>query len=142
MSERFISADPDARQLDIFGEQLSDKEREELEKAVQQDKELITRTITVNRPRTTRKDISLENLRIEETVIDPEGINLDDYVCIGSEQTNKLAYKPAEFYVKRTIRRKFALKNQLQIANEEHSYRPTIVIAPFLKAQYINVWLM
>ena len=130
MSERFISADPDARQLDIFGEQLSDKEREELEKAVQQDKELITRTITVNRPRTTRKDISFENLRIEETVIDPEGINLDDYVCIGSEQTNKLAYKPAEFYVKRTIRRKFALKNQLQIANEEHSYRPTIVIAP------------
>lgn len=130
MSERFISADPDARQLDIFGEQLSDKEREELEKAAQQDKELVTRTITVNKPRTTRKDISLENLRVEETVIDPEGINFDEYVCIGSEQTNKLAYKPAEFYVKRTIRRKFALKNQLQIANEEQKDKPTIRIAP------------
>ncbi len=130
MSERFISTDPDSRQLDIFGEQLSDEEREELEKASHQDKELITRTITVNKPRTTRKDISLENLRIEETIIDPEGINLDDYVCIGSEQTNKLAYKPEEFYVKRTTRRKFALKSGLQIAQEEQKQRSTVVIAP------------
>ena len=33
MSERFINSDPDSRQLDIFGEQLSDNEREELERA-------------------------------------------------------------------------------------------------------------
>ena len=130
MSERFISSDPDSRQLDIFGEQLSDKEREELEKAACQDKELVTRTIIASKPRTTRKDISLENLRVEETVIDPEGINFDDYVCIGSEQTNKLAYKPAEFYIKRTTRRKFALKNQLQIAEEGQKDRSTVVIAP------------
>ena len=93
MSERFISADPNARQLDIFGEQLSQAERDELEKASQQDKELVTRTITEKKSRSTRKDISMENLRIEETIIDPEGINFDDYVCIGSEQTNKLAFK-------------------------------------------------
>ena len=130
MSERFISSDPDSRQLDIFGEQLTEEEKEELEKAAQQDKELVTRTFIVNKPRSTRKDISMENLRVEETVIDPEGINLDDYVCIGSEQTNKLAYKPAEFYIKRTTRRKFALKNQLQIANEEQKDRQTVVIAP------------
>jgi transposase len=130
MSERFISSDPDSRQLDIFGEQLSEEEKEELEKAAQQDKELVTRTITVNKPRSTRKDISMENLRIEETIIDPEGINLDDYVCIGSEKTNKLAFKPAEFYIKRITRRKFALKNHLQIANEEQKDRQTVVIAP------------
>ncbi len=130
MSERFISADPDARQLDIFGEQLSQTERDELEKAAQKDKELVTRTIITSKPRTPRKDISLENLRVEETVIDPEGINFDDYVCIGSDQTNKLAYKPAEFYIKRTTRRKFALKNQLQIAEEGQKDRSTVVIAP------------
>ena len=130
MSERFISSDPDSRQLDIFGEQLSQAERNELEKSSQQDKELVTRTITVKKSRNTRKDISMENLRIEETVIDPEGINLDDYVCIGSEQTNKLAFKPAEFYIKRTTRRKFALKNHLQLANEEEKGRSTVVIAP------------
>ncbi len=130
MSERFISADPNARQLDIFGEQLSEEEKEKLEKEAQQDKEQITRTITVNKPHNTRKDISLDNLRIEETIIDPEGINYDDYVCIGSEQTNKLALRPGEFYIKRTTRRKFALKNHLQIANEEQQDRQTVVIAP------------
>lgn len=129
MSERFISPDPDTRQLDIFGEQLSDEEREELEKAAHQEKELITRTITVNKTRAPRKDISMENLRVEETIIDPEGINLDDYVCIGSEQTNKLAFK-CEFYVKRITRRKFALKNQLQVANQEQKDKQTVVIAP------------
>ena len=70
-SERFISTDPNVRQLDIFGEPLSDREKAELEKAAQQEQELITRTITVNKPRTPRKDISLEGLRVEETIIDP-----------------------------------------------------------------------
>ena len=130
MSERFISADPDARQLDMFGEQLSDKEKEELEKAAEQEQELITRTITARKPRNPRKDISLENLRIEETVIEPEGIDFDDYVRIGSEETNKLAYKPAEFYVKRTIRRKYALKSQSENPDEREKERPAVVIAP------------
>ena len=111
-SERFISTDPNARQLDIFGEPLSDREKAALEKAAQQEQELITRTITVNKPRTPRKDISLEGLRVEETIIDPEGINDQEYVCIGSEETSRLALKPAEFYIKKTIRRKYVLKNQ------------------------------
>lgn len=130
MSERFISADPDARQLDIFGEQLSDKEREELEKAAEQEQELITRTITSKRPRAPRKDISLENLRVEETVIEPEDIDHNEYVCIGSEETNKLAYKPAEFYVKRTIRRKYALKGSSAGTGDQEKQMPSVVIAP------------
>jgi len=128
MSERFISSDPDTRQLDIFGEQLSDKEKEELEKAAAQEQKLITSTLTTKTSHTPRKDISLENLRVEETVIDPEGINPEEYVCIGSEVTNRLAYKPAEFYVKRIIRRKFALKNQSEQQNEGKE-RPTILTA-------------
>ena len=128
MSERFINSDPDSRQLDIFGEQLSDKEKEELEKAASQEQKLIASTLTTKTSRTPRKDISLENLRVEETVIDPEGINPEEYVCIGSDVTNKLAYKPAEFYVKRIIRRKFALKNQSE-QQSEGKERPTILIA-------------
>lgn len=130
MSERFINSDPDSRQLDIFGEQLSDKEKEELESAAKQEQELITRTVAVSKPRTTRKDISFENLRVEETTIEPEGIDFEEYVCIGAEQTNRLAYKPAEFYVKRTIRKKYALKNQSTELEEQQEERPTIVIAP------------
>ena len=61
MSERFINSDPDSRQLDIFGEQLSDNEREELERAAKQEQELITRTITANKPRTPRKDVSFDD---------------------------------------------------------------------------------
>ena len=130
MSERFINTDPDSRQLDIFGEQLSDNEREELERAAAQEQELITRTVTANKPRTPRKDISFENLRIEETTIEPEGINFEEYVCIGTEETNRLAYKPAEFFVKRTIRKKYALKNQLTELEDEEEKRPSVVIAP------------
>jgi len=130
MSERFINSDPDSRQLDIFGEQLSDNEREELERAAAQEQELITRTVTANKPRTPRKDISFENLRIEETTIEPEGINFEEYVCIGTEETNRLAYKPAEFFVKRTIRKKYALKNQLTELEDEEEKRPSVVIAP------------
>ncbi len=129
-SERFISSDPDARQLDIFGEQLSDSEIAQLEKAAKQEEELITNTVSAKKARTPRKDISLENLRVEETIIDPEGINFDEYVCIGSEVTDKLAYKPAEFYIKRTTRRKFALKNQPQELNQQQKERSTVVIAP------------
>ena len=130
MSERFINTDPDSRQLDIFGEQHSDNEREELERAAAQEQELITRTVTANKPRTPRKDISFENLRIEETTIEPEGINFEEYVCIGAEETNRLAYKPAEFFVKRTIRKKYALKNQLTELEDEEEKRPSVVIAP------------
>jgi flagellar biosynthesis chaperone FliJ len=130
MSERFINSDPDSRQLDIFGEQLSDNEREELERAATQEQELITRTVTANKPRTPRKDISFEGLRVEETTIEPEGINFEEYVCIGAEETNRLAYKPAEFFVKRTIRKKYALKNQLTELEDEEEKRPSVVIAP------------
>ncbi|HHV03051.1 MAG TPA: IS66 family transposase [Bacteroidales bacterium] len=128
-SERFISTDPNVRQLDIFGEALSDREKAELEKAAQQEQELITRTITVNKPRTPRKDISLEGLRVEETIIDPEGINDQEYVCIGSEETSRLALKPAEFYIKKTIRRKYVLKNQSDRINGENE-SSTVLIAP------------
>lgn len=130
MSERFINSDPDSRQLDIFGEQLSDNEREELERAAAQEQELITRTVTANKPRTPRKDISFEGLRVEETTIEPEGINFEEYVCIGAEETNRLAYKPAEFFVKRTIRKKYALKNQLTELEDKQAKRPSVVIAP------------
>ena len=68
-SERFISTDPNVRQLDIFGEALSDQEKAALEKAAQQEQELITKTITVNKPRTPRKDISLEGLRVERQLL-------------------------------------------------------------------------
>ena len=128
-SERFISTDPNVRQLDIFGEALSDQEKAALEKAAQQEQELITKTITVNKPRTPRKDISLEGLRVEETIIDPEGINDQEYICIGTEETNRLALRPAEFYIKRTIRRKYVLKNQSdQVPGAKES--PTVLIAP------------
>ena len=128
-SERFIPTDPQVRQLDIFGEPLSEQEQTEWEKAAQQEQELITRTITVNRQRTPRKDISLEGLRVEETIIDPEGINEQEYVCIGSEETSRLALKPAEFYIRKTIRRKYVLKNQSD-RNHEENESSTVLIAP------------
>lgn len=130
MSERFIAANPDERQLDLFGDQLSDEEKRELDKAASQEDDIITKTINVKKPHTPRKEVSMDNLRVEETIIDPEGINDDEYVCIGSEVTNKLAIKPAEFYIKRTIRRKYALKNQVSTDDQDKNKRATVLIAP------------
>ena len=128
-SERFIPTDPNVRQLDIFGASLSEQEKAALEKAAEQEQEIITRTITVKKQRTPRKDISLEGLRVEETIIDPEGINLEDYVCIGAEETSRLALRPAEFYIKKIIRRKYVLKNQADKLTEEKD-TPVVLIAP------------
>jgi len=130
MSERFIAANPDERQLDLFGEPLSEAEKEELDKAACQEADNLTRTIKVKKPHTPRKEVSMENLRVEETILDPEGINEEEYVCIGSDITNKLAISPAEFYIKRTIRRKYALKDQTAAADQDKNNQPTILIAP------------
>ena len=50
MSERFIAANPDERQLDLFGDQLSDEEKRELDKAASQEDDIITKTINVKKP--------------------------------------------------------------------------------------------
>jgi transposase len=54
-----------------------------------------------------------EHLRREEEVVEPEGID-ENWTRIGEEVTEILEHKPGELYVRRIIRPKYALKNELQ----------------------------
>ena len=63
MSEKFIPEDPNSRQLELFGDELSLEEKEALEKQAKEEDILLTKTIKVHKKRTPRKDPSWDNLR-------------------------------------------------------------------------------
>ena len=93
MSEKFIPSDPQARQLDLFGDTLTEQEQQEISQAVQKEDELLTRTIKVKKSRTPRKDPSLENLREEVQEIYPTQKDDPRYEYIGEDVTRANARK-------------------------------------------------
>jgi len=107
-SERFIPSDPNQRKIDFDG---LDVLPEEEELAKDADKELLA--YKRRRPqKEKKKPVRLplpEDLRREEEVIEPEGIN-DNWTRIGEEVTEVLEHKPGELYVRRIIRPKYAVK--------------------------------
>lgn len=73
-----------------------------------------------------------ENLRREEEIIEPEGIDRN-WVRIGEGVTEQLEHKPGELFVRRIIRPKYALKKDQQLAQEtsgEESRDKAVKIAP------------
>jgi len=73
-----------------------------------------------------------EQLRREVEVIEPEGID-ETWVRIGEEVTEQLEHKPGELNVRRIIRPKYALKRDLQLAQEtsgEEGQEKAVKIAP------------
>jgi transposase len=73
-----------------------------------------------------------ENLRREEEIIEPEGID-ENWVRIGEEVTEQLEHKPGELYVRRIIRHKYALKKEIQLQQEldvDGILNKTVMIAP------------
>lgn len=108
-SERFIPEDPNQRKIDFDGLELLPEEEECVRKA---DKELIA--YERSKPQNNKKKpvrLSLpEDLRREDEVIEPEGIN-ESWVCIGQEVTEVLEHKPGELYVRRIVRPKYVVKS-------------------------------
>lgn len=74
-------------------------------------------------PRTAKRMVLPEHLERREVIIDPQG-DLSGYKIIGSEQTEVLVIEPVRMWVKRIIRRKWALKDSRDIT------RPGILEAP------------
>ena len=129
MTEKFIPEDPNKRQLELFGDELSLEEKEALEKQAKEEDILLTKTIKVHKKRTPRKDPSWDNLREEEVILEPKEKDDDRYVYIDSEESKKLAFIPGELYVKKIIRKKYALKEEIQ-GTEETEFLPSVTIAP------------
>ena len=115
-SEKFIPQDPAQRQLDFDGLDILPEEEEVAKEAA---KEIITYERT--KPEKIKKQpvrMPLpEHLRRQEEVIEPEGID-SNWTRIGEEVTEILEHKPGELFVRRIIRPKYALKNELQRLQE------------------------
>ena len=127
-SEKNLPIDPNALTPGLFDDLLSEQEQEALSKEAEKIDEKITKTITVKvSSRKKVNAIDTSKLEVVETVVEPENINLDEYVRLGEEVTDKLIHIPAKIYIQRTIRPQYVLKSSLQIENPEQQ---TFIIAP------------
>jgi len=115
-SEKFIPQDPAQRKLDFDGLDILPEEEATAKEAA---KEIIT--YERKKPEKIKKQpVRMpipEHLRREVEVIEPEGID-ENWTRIGEEVTEILEHKPGELYVRRIIRPKYALKNELQRLQE------------------------
>ncbi len=130
-SEKYIPSDPAQRKLDFDGIDILPEEETVIKASAN---EIITYKRTrVEREKKQPVRMPLpEHLRREEEIIEPEGID-DLWVRIGEEVTEQLEHKPGELYVRRIIRPKYALKKDLQLAQEasgEENQDKNIKIAP------------
>lgn len=138
MSEKNLPVDP--MQLNLFEtEPMSEEEQVELRKAVEQQEQTITRTITVSKP--ARKPIDTTRLPVEEINIYPDGTTTpdgslkDEYVEIGTEETLRMETVPARVYVVKTIRHKVMLRSDVADRNPEDRriMTPALPLVPVSK---------
>ena len=130
-SEKYIPSDPAQRKLDFDGIDILPEEETVIKASAN---EIITYKRTrVEREKKQPVRMPLpENLRREEEIIEPEGID-ENWVRIGEEVTEQLEHKPGELFVRRIIRPKYALKKDQQLAQEtsgEESRDKAVKIAP------------
>ena len=138
MSEKNLPVDP--MQLNLFEtEPLSDEEQKGLDKAVEEQEQTITRTITVSKP--ARKPIDTTRLPVEEINIYPDGTTTeegslkDEYVEIGTEETLRMETVPAKVYVVKTIRHKVMLRSDAadKYPEDRKILTPALPLVPIAK---------
>lgn len=73
---------------------------------------------TATRPRQDRAPRLPENLPVVEEVIEPEPVKAspEQWRCIGQEVSEQLDYEPARFLRRRTIRKKYVSRTELDLA--------------------------
>ena len=116
-SEKYIPQDPSQRRLDFDGLDILPQEEAVIKEAA---KEIVTyerRKAEKEKKQPSRLPLP-ENLRREEEVIEPEGID-ENWIRIGEEVTEVLEHKPGELFVRRIVRPKYALRKDLQLLQED-----------------------
>jgi transposase len=106
-SERYIKVDPDQLLLDFGGETQIPEEEEYLkQKSLSK---VFTAPPTETKKRHPVRKALPEHLERVDDIIEPKSIP-EGSVHIGDEVTEVLEYRPGELYVRRIVRRKYALK--------------------------------
>ncbi len=107
-SEKGIPDHPD--QLNLFDDAIEgsdgDEDVEDLTEGSDDDDSSSRKKIT---KRDSRKSRLPEGLPIDQAIIDPDEVlaNPDAYKCIGEVHTDRLAFRPPVYFIKRITRRKF-----------------------------------
>jgi len=123
-SERYIQADPLQRRFDFDGLELLPEEKEQAVAAKESiDQYKNSRVVTKTKKKAVRRPLP-EDLPRKEEHIYPENIDTENWVELQPEITEVLEKEPAKYYVRRIIRHKYALKNN--ISNEQAS----VITAP------------
>lgn len=108
-SERYLKEDPNQLKLDFQGQVQLEEERAYLEGIVKKNGPDRMQSIQTAKNRPVRKPLP-EHLERRDEIIEPKNLP-DDAKCIGREITEKLEFIPGELYVRRIIRKKYALKD-------------------------------
>lgn len=124
-SEKMLPIDPTALMPGLFDELLSSEEKAQIAAATEEVDKQAEEEITVDthtrKKRKEQRTLDISNLEVEEEIIYPDDINLDEYVEISKEVTDKVIFVPSRFYIHRIIRPRYVLKSQLQIENPEQT---------------------
>jgi transposase len=123
-SEKLASLDPN--QLSLFDQASQQSTEVQLEEANHQAIEHIKEDKAVGKSQRHNRKL-LKNLPVIEVVIEPEGINPEQYKRIGEERTRTLEFEPGRLYVKEIVRPKYGLKDNTKPAEEGQS---SVMIAP------------
>lgn len=107
-SERFIKEDPNQLKLDFQGQAQLEEERSYLEGVSQKNGVNKGNPLQAAKNHPVRKPLP-EHLERREEIIEPKDLP-QGAKCIGQEITEKLEYIPGQLYVRRIIRKKYALK--------------------------------
>lgn len=138
MSEkRHLPLDPN--QLSLFSaeelSQMTPEEKKNLEAEADRQEEVITKTVTVKK-QPKRRSLDTTGLMVVENHLYPEGATdadgqlLDSYVEIGTETGDRLEMVAPKVYVKRTVRHKVILREEMDRNPEDRQIR----IAPLPQA--------
>lgn len=131
--ERNLPSNPNAIQLtlDLFTDEENAEAQKRLEKIEEEEaKKLIT--VPEHKRHSGKRTIDYSSLEVVENVIDPQEV-LDapeDYVLVGEEATDTLVTEPKKLFIRRDLRRKYALKAKLQQTDDD---KRAIVIATLPK---------
>ena len=123
MSEKALPVDPS--QLSLFEEKhLTDEERAQLDREVEEAGKTITRTITV-KAKPSRRPLDTTGLPEKVVHIYPDGVLdvnghlRDEYVEIGTDESSRLEKRPAEVYIHKDVFHKVILKSDIETKHPE-----------------------
>lgn len=123
MSEKALPVDPS--QLSLFDEKhLTDEERAQLDREVEEAEKTITKTITV-KTKPSRRPLDITGLPEKVVHIYPDGVLdgnghlRDEYVEIGTDESSRLEKRPAEVYIHKDVFHKVILKSDIETKHPE-----------------------